>query len=691
MRLVQHPVSLTWTDLVPTAGPQVLGGSSTLTGYAQAVLSPYGLVGFDVTYPVREAVAARALNGLVADLEGGANVLLFPYRDVAAEPDRGEFGLSAGPWPDLPWGNGLAWGNGQNWRSAPPGTVTLVAAALDASEVTLSLSPWPWAAAGLRGTVIGFVGHFGAYTVQSCRVAGAAAVCRIWPALRRAVPAGTIVTLRPVVGMRLASAEGGRFRDARRYRADLTLSLVEVPDDVVRRYAEPAAAPAWHASAGWIVDGVGPSAILDFQHQRYALPSGLAAADIASASAAALQRLAAVAFGDAVALTRASSTTATRIDEAGRVVADVATDAPRFDHHYRAFGADRSGRLLLEPARTNLVARSAQIDQWTSNVSPGAVTVTADAAAAPDGATAADKMVPEAASGQHFIYRSFSGSADTTYCYSAHFAASGYTVAALTLGNTGFASANKGARCNLATGTISAAIGSAPATGVLAAWGDFDRYWATGVSDSDGGAYVAALWPSLDTAMTGDGTSGVLAWGAQVEAGGYPTAYIPTTSASATRAIEDARETALVRALSGLTAWSLGLRFRPHDVVAGTIWQSDDGTTANRVTLSVAAGAVTLTVVAGGVTVYAATVANAITAGAEATVAFRIAVGNCALSVNGGAVPAPTTDTGGALPVTTGAALARDPTGTSYCAMRLARVLKYPAALSDAALKAMPL
>jgi hypothetical protein len=66
------------------------------------------------------------------------------------------------------------------------------------------------------------------------------------------------------------------------------------------------------------------------------------------------------------------------------------------------------------------------------------------------------------------------------------------------------------------------------------------RCSATGVSAGTFTSWILRIIKDATSTYTGDGTSGIYIWGAQLEQGSYPTSYIPTTASTVTRTVDDA-------------------------------------------------------------------------------------------------------------------------------------------------------
>ena len=229
-----------------------------------------------------------------------------------------------------------------------------------------------------------------------------------------------------------------------------------------------------------------------------------------------------------VTFTRASS--GTFVDSAG-VLRTAATDVPRFDHNPTT---GESLGLLVEEARTNLLLRSEEFDNaaWTKS----ACSVTANSLSAPDGAATADFVVENSASAIHRVtFPTISFTASTVYTVSIFAKSTNRNL--YINANTAIAAR---ASFNLATGAINViGAGSAAITAYANGW---YRCSVTGTAPSTqttGGFFqlnTNAL--AADETYTGDGTSGIYLWGAQLEAGAFPSSYIPTTGATATRAAD---------------------------------------------------------------------------------------------------------------------------------------------------------
>ena len=180
------------------------------------------------------------------------------------------------------------------------------------------------------------------------------------------------------------------------------------------------------------------------------------------------------------------------------------------------------------PVIKNLISYSQDFTQWSKNTAPNDYTVVSDSELAPDVTQTADLIIKSTGVGSSsIVYKLFSGIPNTEYCGSIYVKAGGYSKVSVRFGNTAFANQNIGGNFDLVTGTVNSILNGSTVT-INSAENGWWRISITATSDNDGGNYVFA-WVPLDDAynanFTGNGTSGVYAWGAQVEIGSTATIY----------------------------------------------------------------------------------------------------------------------------------------------------------------------
>jgi hypothetical protein len=222
---------------------------------------------------------------------------------------------------------------------------------------------------------------------------------------------------------------------------------------------------------------------------------------------------------------------------------------PRFDHDPVTLAAKG---LLIEESRTNLLTYSSQFDNaaWIKD----AGSVTANAATAPDGTVSADKLVENGAVTAHPFYQGPSvTNAATPYTASFYVKAAERNYAAVQI-ITDSVSKRYCVVVDLATGVVTSTSSTgAPTSPSSSVSNAGNGWWRIAVTATNGSGVVIALVAPSDSATptfassvpsySGDGTSGIYAWGAQCEEAAFATSYIPTTSAAVTRAAETASMT----------------------------------------------------------------------------------------------------------------------------------------------------
>ena len=226
-------------------------------------------------------------------------------------------------------------------------------------------------------------------------------------------------------------------------------------------------------------------------------------------------------------LSFARNSEGTRINADG-LIETKGTNVPRLD-----YTGGSCPSLLLEPARTNLLLWSQDFSNAVWQVFRG--TVFSNVITAPDGTLTADKFEENADTGQHFLRQPITMTAGNDYTFFTYAKA-----AELTSFELRSSSANWTARSvfNLEEGTVNTIGGSATITELPDGWYKCAITGACTVTSS----ISAEITSSVGAGSAGQG---LYLWGAQLEQGAYPTSYIPTSGATATRVADTSSTTGL--------------------------------------------------------------------------------------------------------------------------------------------------
>jgi hypothetical protein len=212
------------------------------------------------------------------------------------------------------------------------------------------------------------------------------------------------------------------------------------------------------------------------------------------------------------------------------------TNEARYDHDPVSL---ISKGLLLEEARTNNLLQSEDFSStWTlSNIA-----VTANSVVAPDGTTTADTITPPAdgLTITRYLRQNPALTTQQAYTFSVFVKVGTATTNGITLFvSNSSATANFRASFNLFTQIISlnSSTWATPTATIVPYPNGWYRCILSGVTSTEHTGLRANIY--LGTYGTTSDTYGTHhIWGAQLEAGAFPTSYIPTTTATVTRAAD---------------------------------------------------------------------------------------------------------------------------------------------------------
>ena len=273
-------------------------------------------------------------------------------------------------------------------------------------------------------------------------------------------------------------------------------------------------------------------------------------------------------------VTFSRASTATYFDETG-VLRTAANDAPRFDYDPATLAARG---FLIEEARTNQILYS---EDFSTTWLPTDSSVSTNATTGPDGTTNADKLVVNSGTTlRPRVVQTVATSGVLTFSIFAK--AAEYSFLQVNQGGTNA----YGASFDLSNGTVVYAGASLSSAPIIQSVGNgwyrciitanfLAAAFQVGMNDVSGAP--------LSTVASGDGTSGLYIWGAQLEAGAFATSYIPTTTTALTRAAD-------VASVNTLSPWynaTEGTLFAEFMVPqlgrAARLWVFDSGSSTNQI------------------------------------------------------------------------------------------------------------
>ena len=347
-----------------------------------------------------------------------------------------------------------------------------------------------------------------------------------------------------------------------------------------------------------------------------------------------------------ITFTRSSTATYTGGDGLIKIAA---TNTPRFD--FNATTGDCLG-LLIEESRSNLTTYSEDFTNaaW---ILFGTTSRSANTVTAPDGNTTADTVTLPINSG---IYQFTSASASTTYTFSVWI-------------RTASASQNVNIVLNTNLGDATELTVTATTT-----WQRFSVTKTTSVGTT-----------TLTSQLSTGGGNTFYVWGAQTEAGAFPTSYIPTVASTVTRSADNASITG-----TNFSSWynpSEGTLGFIGDTVSpssySTVYQIDDGGTNNRLYLdkNSSNGRVVSTVSGSNQCII---ILSTISSNTLFKLYGAYKLNDCAGSFGGGTVG---TDTSATMPTCNMSRIGTD--SVNYINGRIAQLSYYPVRLSNSQLQTL--